>query len=826
MDTTDSFGYWVRRQRKTLDLTQAELAQRVGCATVMLRKIEADERRPSSKMAERLAHCLELPAAEYARFVATAVGERPTTDLPLPAVAASRRLPGNLPAPVTSLIGRTTEIAAITDCLRRKEVRLLTLTGPVGVGKTRLALAAGHQLLPAYRHSVCLVALAAVTEPQMAPAVTATVLGVRESRGQNLTQSVMNFLATREMLLIFDNFEHLLPAAPFLSALLANCPNLQLLVTSQTPLHLYGEHEMTIAPLPLPDLDDPQAAANSSAVQLFCERAQAVQAIFQLTPSLTPAVAEICRRLDGLPLAIELAAAHIKLFSPQELQQRLERRLLLLNQGAADLPPRQQGLENAIAWSYGLLTLAQRRMLTQLAVFSGGFSLAAAEAVCASPSHESVSADGKPGMLPDTAVIIAALLDQSLLVRQTAAGAVSQCCQHCPTRQLREMVTAEPRLTMLAVIREFALDKLGDAGELTAVQQCHATYFAAWVGEAVAYLYGPDQGIWLARLEQDADNVRAALNWLLATGQLEMAARLACDLGQVWQRHGRYSEGRDWLEKVLAQMVQTPTPAVLRAQTLQTAAMLAYRQGKWQTALQELGKSLTLYQSAADEAGMARVFFDLGWIALDQAEWAEAIHHNQESLALAQAAGDQALIYRALTNLGWAQLCQDCQDEAASLFGKARDLARQLGHTHGVAVSLVNLGWTALYTGEMAEATRLVQEGLRMCHLLGEREVLAEGLEILAATAVAAGDPWRAAQLGGAAEAIWRALQVTRLPFQHNAVSYDRTMTMVRNQLTMAEFAITWQRGQAMNLDMVAAFALQCQGMETAVTNDLDEIAG
>jgi predicted ATPase/transcriptional regulator with XRE-family HTH domain len=815
VNTTDSFGYWVRRRRKALDLTQAELAQRVGCAAVTLRKIETDSRHPSRPMAERLANCLELTEPEWGRFVATAVGECTATHLSL--LPTNRRL-GNLPASVTSLVGRAAEITAIIHCLHRKEVRLLTLTGPVGVGKTRLALAAGEQLRSDYRHGVCLVALAAVTEPYLVPAAVAAVLGVRESHTENLAQTVIQFLASREMLLIFDNFEHLLRAASFLSAMLAECPHLQLLVTSQTRLHLYGEHEMDIAPLPLPELDDLWAAADSAAVRLFCERAQAVQATFQLTPSLIPAVAEICRRLDGLPLAIELAAAHIRLFSPQELRERLERRLPLLEAGATDLPPRQQRLENAIAWSLGLLTAMQRRMLARLAVFSGGFSLAAAETVCAFPSPEMDSDNREPGGLPDTAVTIAALLDHSLLVRHTAGvtGSAAKCCPDCPTRQLREQIAAEPRLTMLAVIREFALENLETDGELTVVQQRHAAYFVHWAAEAVAQLHGPDQGIWLARLEREADNVRAALHWLLATEQVEMAAHLACDWGEVWQRHGRYSEGRGWLEKVLAHMAGRPTPGVLRAHTLQTAAMLAYRQGKWPTALQELDESLALCRSAGDQAGMARVFFDLGWITLDQGKWAEAMQHNRQSLALAQTAGDRVIVYRALTNLGWAQLCLGCPEEAAALLKEAYELAQQLGHTRGVAVSLVNLGWIALYAGERAEAVRLVREGLRLCHLLGEREVLAEGLEVLAATAVAAGNPRQAAQLGGAAEAIWRALQVTRSPVTHNVVSFTRTMAAAGEQLTAAEFAAAWGRGQRMNLDTAASFALHCQQVKPA----------
>lgn len=807
MNSTNSFGYWVRRRRKALDLTQAELARQVGCAVVTLRKIEADERHPSAEMAERLAACLELPETDRAWFVATAVGRRTAARLPLSTDATARRLPGNLPAPVTPLIGRADELAAISDCLRRKEARLLTLTGLVGVGKTRLALAVGRQLQASYRHGVYLVALAAMPDAELVAAVTAVTLGVREMPGQEPAQAVINFLEARECLLIFDNFEHVLPAAPFLSRLLAACPRLQLMVTSQARLHLYGEHEITIAPLLLPDVNDPQVAASASAVQLFCERARAAHSAFQLTPSLTPTVAAICRRLDGLPLAIELAAAHIRLFSPAELENRLEHSLPLLNQGTVDAPPRQQGLEKAITWSYELLSPAEQQLLGRLAVFVGCFTLVVAAAVCSSSGDE-------PGV--DTAVTLTALLDHSLLMRQTATADSSPCCPHCPTRQLRQTLAAEPRFTMLTVIREFALERLEMTGERTAMQQCHAVYFAGWAAEAVSHLHGPDQALWLARLEQEGDNLRAALNWLLTTDQTEMAAQMACDLGEVWQRHGRYSEGRGWFEQILAQLARHSIPQTLRARCLQTAAMLAYRQGKWPMALRELDESLNLFRAANHAAGLARIFFDLGWIALDQAEWVDAIHQNQECLTRARAAGDQVMVYRALTNLGWAQLCLDCREEAVQFFGEALELARQLGHTRGVAVSLVNLAWIALYAGENAEATRLAREGLRLCHALGEKEVLAEGLEILAATAVAAGNLRQAAQLGGAAEAIWQTLRVTRSPVTHNVVSFTRAMAAAGEQLTSAEFAVAWGRGQTMNLDMAASYALHCQQMNPA----------
>ncbi len=816
MDATDSFGYWVRRQRKALDLTQAELARRVGCAAVTLRKIEADERRPSRPMAERLANCLGLPPADSARFVAIAVGDQAAVALPLPSRLAVRRMPGNLPAPPTALVGREAEIAAIIDGLSHHKMRLLTLTGPMGVGKSRLAVAVGHQLLTEYQQGVYVVALATIADPGLVPTATANALGVRERRSQGLAQTVANFLVNRRVLLILDNFEHLLPAAPFVSTLLAACSGLDVLVTSQSRLHLYGEHEIGVAPLAVPEIADVQGAAETPAVQLFCQCAQAARADFRLTPALTPVVAEICRRLDGLPLAIELAAARIKLFSAQELLRRMEQRLLLLSQGALDVPPRRQSLEHAIAWSYGLLTPTQSALLARLAVFAGGFSLAAAEAVCALPiDAAAVLPESSASLgLSESALGVAALLDHNLLVRQAAsdgAEAGGERCPRCPTRQVREVIATEPRFSMLSIIREYALDRLDESGDRPAIEQRHAAYFAAWAAEAVAHLQGSDQAIWLARLERDADNLRAALQYLLSTAQIEMAAELACALGILWQRRGRYSEGRDWLVRVLAQMRGVSVPEALRARTLQTAAMLAYRQGNWQVARDELQASLSLYQAVADEPGMARVLFDLGWIALDEGQWEVAARLNQDSLALARTARDPQAAYRALTNLGWARLCQGTRDAAAALFREAYDQAARLQHVRGVAVSLVNLGWIALAEGELAEADRLARQSVQLCHLLEEREVLAEGLEILAATALAAGETWRAARLSGGAEGLWEALHVTRPPVQQAEAPYAQALAPLRGLSEATDLAAAWDGGRAMSMDGLVALALRCR---------------
>lgn len=799
VDMNDSLGYWVRRRRKSLDLTQNQLANKVGCAEVTLRKIEADERRPSLQMAQRIALCLELSVAETSRFLAVAAGLRSPGTPDHTDIFGTKAVEG-LPAPVTALLGRSVELAAIQGCLRRKDVRMLTLTGPVGVGKTRMAVETGLLLRRDFRDGVYLVDLAAVQDPALVPTIAAAVLGVREGRGRSLLQSVADFLARKELLLIFDNFEHLQPAAGFLAELLAAAPGLRVLVTSRVVLHQYGEHEYRLAPFHIPDPADLEQAAESPAVRLFCDRAQAAQAEFSLTPELLPVIVEICRRLDGLPLAIELAAARVKIFSPQELLIRLDRRLPMLNEASAYLP-RIRTLENAIDWSYGLLSPSERILLNRLAVFIGGFTLAAAEHVCAFPFALNALDAGRSAALPMPEITagLAALLDQSLLQRRPAALLDQGLLQRWPAA----LAESETRFLLLDTIREFSRERLRDRVEVETLQRRHAEYFANWAELAVAHLYGSDQADWLERMQLDSENLQAALDWHLASGQIEAAARLACALAVFWRRRGNYSEGRRWLEKTLAHSQFGCLPNRLRGWALQSAGSLAYRQGDWASARPWLDESLRLFCADDDRVGIARVLFDLGWIAIDHGDWDEAERLNRDSLVLARDQADFLGMYRALTNLGWMKLSIGERGEAAFLFSEAHELSRQLGHTKGVAVSLANLGWIAVFRSDLGQAAAHASESLRLCCSLGEREVLAECLEVLAITAAREGRFEHSARLNGAAQLFWEGLYVTRSPAHFSTLLHTESLAAAHSNLSGPAFNAAFEQGRRLGVGVV-----------------------
>jgi predicted ATPase/class 3 adenylate cyclase len=495
----------------------------------------------------------------------------------------------NLPVQPTPLLGREREVAEIADLLRRDDLRLLTLTGTGGTGKTRLALQAAAELIDEFEDGVFFVALTPISDPGLVASAVAGSLSVGESAGRALEEDLKDYLSSKELLLILDNFEQVVDAAPLVGELLAACRALEVLVTSRTPLRIYGEYEYPVRPLELPDpenLPPIEALGQNEAIRLFTERARAANATFSLTNENAPAIAEICARLDGLPLAIELAAARTRLLSPQAICSRLSDPLKLLTGGARDLPERQRTLRGAIAWSYALLDEDEQILFAKLAVFSGGCALDAAETICEPDSDSSVDIlDG-----------LSSLLDKSLLRQEEGEG-------------------GEPRFVMLETIREFARERLQISGNAAKTRKLHAEYFLALAEQGESKLRGPEEAMWLERLDVEHDNMRAALSWALERREAEVALRLGGALWLFWFVRGYHSEGRRWLQEALA--VDEPGSPVSRAMALAGVGWLAFEQGELDRAQEAYEEGLEVLEHETREAREAKLLLLglLGWVA-------------------------------------------------------------------------------------------------------------------------------------------------------------------------------------------------------------------
>src|ERR671910_1697714 len=514
--------------------------------------------------------------------------EVPSEFSPLRTLDAYRN---NLPLQPTPLVGREKEVAEGCDLLGAEATRLLTLTGPGGIGKTRLALQAAADLLEEFPDGAFFAPLATLTDSELLLPAVAEALGVMETAEQPLGENLKDYLSERRLLLVLDNFEQVLGAAPAVTELVAGAPGLKVLATSRAPLGLYGEHEYAVPPLSVPDvkhLPDLKSLSQYEAVRLFIERAKAAKVDFEVTDESAPAVAEICVRLDGLPLAIELAAARIKMLPPKAMLQRLTSRLKLLTGGARDLPERQRTLRATIEWSFALLDEGEQVLFARLAVFSGGRTLEAIEAIC----------DAEGDLPVEAFEGVSSLLDKSLLRQE-------------------EGPNGEPRFVMLETVHEFAREKLHGSGETEEIKRTHAEYFLTLVEEAYPELKGPDQLEWLERLEAEHDNMRAALTWALERKEVAVALRMGGALSWFWEVRGYHSEGRRWLEEVLA-MDGRGSPEV-RAMALAGIGALAEEQGDLDRAQEGCEEGLELLaDEEAKEGSEAKLFLldRLGWVAL------------------------------------------------------------------------------------------------------------------------------------------------------------------------------------------------------------------
>ncbi|MEJ2599203.1 MAG: LuxR C-terminal-related transcriptional regulator [Anaerolineales bacterium] len=597
-----------------------------------------------------------------------------------------------LPASLTSLLGRERETATLHKLLRQPEVRLVTITGPGGVGKTSLALQVARELHDAFHDGVFFVSLAAITESTLIIPTIAHTLGITESSSRLLLDSLKDFLRDKQTLLLLDNFEQIISVAPLLTELLEACARLRILVTSREALRLRGEHEFPLAPLALPSQPSFENLLQYPGIALFVERAQAIQPDFQLTPEDANAVVEICAHLDGLPLAIELAAARIKLLPPQAMLAHLrEAPLQLLTGGGRDLPARQQTLRGTIQWSYELLNADEQRLFRWLSVLVGGCTLEVAKVICEQASLDNLDS----------------LVNKSLLGQHETDHS--------------------PRLSMLETIREFGLEQLNHTHELESARGAHATYYLEFAEDAQRGLTGADQKRWLQRLEREQDNLRAALHWAIEHREVEFAQRMAGALQPYWFRRGRWSEGRRWLEDSLAMESSSTLNQSIRANALYGAGKLARFQGDFARARMLCEQSLEIYRTLADPTGVLKTLAQLCRITRFQADQKAVDTFMAEAASMIESLPDDVVKGEAYTDLALTMLdfsALKFQPEATRYLAESERIHRALNNRSGLALASLHRGIRASFEGDFTLAVSRFEEAERLGMELGDVRLL------------------------------------------------------------------------------------------------------
>jgi predicted ATPase/DNA-binding XRE family transcriptional regulator len=821
-----SFGRLIRSRRRALDMTQKDLAQKVGYSVITIRKVEANERRPSRQLAEALAQGLQVAPEERPTFVILArswpddgaVADFDDLDEAPPWRARGSARTANLPSPLTRLIGREQETVEVRTMLQRNGVRLLTLVGPPGIGKSRLGLQVATELVEAYPDGVYSVALAPVSDPVLVPPTVAKTLNIKESASLPLTQSIIEHLSERSVLLLLDNFEHMLPAASFVAEILTSCPGLTVLATSRAPLNLRGEALYSVPPMALPDpVHDVTAAAvaRHASAELFVERAQAVKPDFALTDTNAADISALCAGLEGLPLAIELVAARVKFWPPHTLLSRLNHRLALLTDGPRDLPERQQTLRGTIDWSYDLLDPGQKVLFARLSVFNGGCSLATAEEVC----------DPK-GDLPMSVLDgLTALADKNLLRHE-------------------ERVDGERYFHFFEAIREYAAERLVEFGEDQRIRARYGEHYLGLAERANDELAGEDQEAWLYRLDAEHNNFRSVLEYYIQGGTLDASMKLVAALWKFWRIRAHQAEGRRWISMALA--LPVGDPCRVRAQALYGAGWIALDHSDHQAARAYFDESLTLYRTLDDQRGIAEALHGVGMMVQAGGDDAAAVPLYAESLELYRDLRDEEGIAWSIDHLGCAALSLEQYERAEAMFDESTAIFRRLRHAWGTAISVHHQGLGALAHDDTVRALRRHNEGLALFrelennwgiaasfdqlgyialhardHVRAEsyfrkslslnqaeedRDGIARSLLGLASTAVARKRPHRAAQLFGAVEALAGANHVHMNPVARHW--YEHDVAVLNEQTDPTAMAREWAYGRSAKLRQIIGMAL------------------
>jgi predicted ATPase/DNA-binding CsgD family transcriptional regulator len=728
----------------------------------------------------------------------------------------------NLPAARTTFVGREREVSEIVHTLAT--TRLVTLTGTGGSGKTRLALEAARGLADAYSGGVWFVELAPLEQEALVPQAVAEALGVREQPGRSLIAMLAEGLSKQDTMLVLDNCEHLLnTTATLVETLLDSCVDLRILATSREALGVGGETNWTVPSLSIPDAR-PAATVedldNYEAVRLFVQRAKHRRPTFTLTRHNAQAIAEICRRLEGIPLAIELAAARVGVLSVEEIARRLEEPLKLLTVGGRTAPPRQRTLRGTLKWSYALLSEYEKSIFRRLSVFAGGFPLEAVEAVV---TDDEVDEE-------DVLDLLSGLVDKSLVVVE-------------PNEDGRV------RYRLLEPVRQYALEQLQESGETEAVRRRHTAYFLELAEESELRLWGTEEATWLDRLEGEHDNLRAAVSWAIERGEVELGLRFAAALRWFWYARGHYGEGRGWLEQALAKGGQVG--AASRARALDALGWLAHDQGDmdqavaaaeeglklgtkaqiegscaasfrnllgeaarhrgdYHQATEHFEEGLSLYRGVADRRGIAWSLGNLANVSSDRGEYERAVALYEEGLALCRELGGAQPLGDYLSSLGYEFLLQGDYQRAAALNEQAASLLRNQGHRGGLQYALDNLGWAALVRGDRERARSLHEESLALCRDLGDRLVASESMYGLACSAGIGGEAERAARMFGAARALREAVGYEHAPRER--ALREPYFAAARSSLDKASWEGAFAEGQAMTLEEAVEYALSAEG--------------